>query len=171
MAPIDCRVAAEGGNRRVVRIEEPAFRQKGVHEGIADGAFNHLAERRPRDEERVHVEAVGVQRTPGVLEFSVVDRDEHQIDVRFVPDLVVRQAAAEDRRENGPIVLDLFDERVERCTESLVDRLVTARGRWSPRHVGYRAPSLTPAFMSSTNCAIRAARVSGLRFVASIHRR
>ena len=72
----------------------------------------------------MHVEAVSVQRAPGVLEFSVVDGHEQQIDVRLVPDLVVRQAAAEDRGENGAIVLDLRDERIERRAELLLDRLV-----------------------------------------------
>jgi hypothetical protein len=47
----------------------------------------------------------------------VVERDEHQVDVRFRPDGVVRQAAAENRGQYGLVALDLVDERVERRAE------------------------------------------------------
>ena len=74
----------------------------------------------------MHVHAVGVERDdPPARTLPVVDRDQHEVDVGLRPDRVVRQAAAEDRGEDGAIVLHLLHEGVERSGEALSNR----RGR------------------------------------------
>ena len=80
-----------------------------------------LAELRARQQERVDVHAVGVERQARRLHLLVVDRHEHEIDVGLRPHRVVRQAAAQDRREDAAIVLELLDQRVERDGEVVLD--------------------------------------------------
>ena len=60
--------------------------------------------------------------TSAALDLLVVDRHEHQVDVGLRPDRVVRQAAAEDGREDRAVLLHLLDQRVERRGELLLDR-------------------------------------------------
>ena len=74
-----------------------------------------------RHEERVDVDAVGVERHVRRRHLLVVDRDEHQVDVGLRPDRVVRQAAAEDGREDGAVPLDLLDQRLEGDGKLLFD--------------------------------------------------
>ena len=71
-----------------------------------------LAEFCPRNEDGVDVHPVRIERQVACLDLLVVDGHEHQIDVRLGPDLVVRQAAAEDRRQDGAVLLHLLDERL-----------------------------------------------------------
>src|SRR3954452_18049067 len=78
-----------------------------------------LAELGARHQQRVHVDAVGVERRVARVHFPIVDRDQHQVDIRTRPDEIVRQAAAEDRREHRAILFDPIDERVERRREPL----------------------------------------------------
>ena len=56
------------------------------------------------------------------IDLPVVDRHQHQIDVGLRPDGVVRQAAAENDGEDRAILLDLFDQIVERGRELLMNR-------------------------------------------------
>ena len=103
--------------RGIVRVEQPALGQERVHERVADRALDDLPELRARDEQRVDVHAVRVERLVAGRDLLVVDRHQHEIDVGLLPDGVVRQAAAENRRENRAIPLDLLDQRRERRRE------------------------------------------------------
>ena len=93
-----------------------------MHEGVAQRAVHDLAELRARDQLRVDVDAVGVEREVAELDLPIVHRHEHQVDVRFGPDDVVGEAAAQQRRENGAVGPCLFNERVERRRVALLDR-------------------------------------------------
>ena len=53
------------------------------------------------------------------LGLLVVRADQYEVDIRLVPNLVVRQAAAEDRRQDVVVLADLFDQGVESGLESL----------------------------------------------------
>jgi hypothetical protein len=106
---------AEVGDRPVVGVEQPALGQERVHERVADRALDHFAELRARQEERVHVDPVRVERQVRPVYLPVVDRDEHQVDVGLRPHGVVGQAAAEDGREDGAVGFHLLDQGIERC--------------------------------------------------------
>ena len=70
----------------------------------------------------MNVHAVRVQRHRLVagLHELVIDRDEHEIDVRLRPDLVVRETPAENRRQDRLVVLHARDQSVERGCELLM---------------------------------------------------
>ena len=70
----------------------------------------------------MHVHAVGVERDGRALDVAVVDRHQQEIDVRLLLHGVVGQAAAEDGGEDGAVLLDLGNERIERVGELLMDR-------------------------------------------------
>ena len=79
--------------------------------------FDRLAEVSARHQVRVHVHAVGIERHRAPGRFCLIDGYEHEIDIGLRPDGVVRQAAAEDRRQYAAVLLYLGDERVERRGE------------------------------------------------------
>ena len=62
-SPISCSAVAEVGDRRVVRVEQPALGEERVHERVVQRAFDRLAELGARHEDRVNVHAVGIERT------------------------------------------------------------------------------------------------------------
>ena len=115
-----------------MRVEQPPFRQQRVREGIADGAFDGLAELRSRHQERVNINTVRVQRQIRALDLLVIDGDEHEVDVGLFPDRVVRQAAAEDGGEDRAIIFHLLDERIKCFAELLLNRAVSHVR--SPKH-------------------------------------
>ena len=86
----------------------------------------------------MHVHAVGVQGDVAGIDLPVVDRHQHEVDVRLRPDRVVRQAAAENDGEDRPIPLDLLDQIVERGREPLMDR--SAHGPAKDNVVGQHVP-------------------------------
>ena len=106
----------------VMRVEQPAPCEERMPERLANGALGHLPEFGPGNEHGVDVHTVCVQRQAGRIEHLVVDRHEHEVDVRLCPDGVVGEAAAEDGREDGPVVPHLLDQAVERLRERLADR-------------------------------------------------
>ncbi len=114
---------AEGGDRLVMRVEQPPFRQQRMHEGIADGAFDRLAELRPRHQECMDVDSVGVKRQARCLQLLIVYRHQRQVDVGLRPDGIVREAAAEDGGQDRAVLFHLRDEDVERLGELLPDGL------------------------------------------------
>ena len=125
---------AEGGDGLVMRVEQASLGEQRVHERVADRAFDGLAELRARHQERVDVDAVRIERQVGPFELLVVDGDQHQVDIGLRPDGVVRQAAAEDGRQDRPIPFDLRDEIVERLGELLLDGFgrLDMPSRWRP---------------------------------------
>ena len=70
------------------------------------------------------VQPVRIERHVIGRNLLVVDGDERQIDVGPGPDLVVRQAATEDRSQDGTVLLHLLDKCVERLREPLLDWLL-----------------------------------------------
>ena len=64
----------------------------------------------------------------------VVDRHQHEVDVGLRPDGVVRQAAAEDGREDRAVRLHLLDQRVERGGELLLDVRLVNHERCAAEH-------------------------------------
>ena len=58
---------------------------------------------------RVNVHALGVQGHCRFLDPLLIDGDEHEVDVRLRPHRIVRQAAAQNGRENGAVSLELLD--------------------------------------------------------------
>ena len=113
---------AEIGNGLVVRVEQAALGQQRVHERTAQRAFDEPPELRARRQRRVHVEAVGVEGDGPARHLLVVDGHEHQVDIRFFPHGVVRQAAAQDGGQDGAVLADLGDERVEGAAELVGNR-------------------------------------------------
>ena len=72
-----------------------------------------------RNQERVHVDAIRVERHRSRRHLAVVDRHEDEVDVGLRPDGIVSQAAAEERGQDAAILLHLGHERVERRGERL----------------------------------------------------
>ena len=70
------------------------------------------------------VHPVGVEREVSCVHLLVVDGHEHQVDVGLCPYLIVGQAAAKDRGQDGAVLLYLLDERLERSGELLADGFV-----------------------------------------------
>ena len=70
-------------------------------------------------QERVHVQAIGVERNRVWRLLAVVGRHEDQVDVGLRPDGIVGQAAAEKGSQHAPILLYLGDELIERRGERL----------------------------------------------------
>ena len=100
-----------------------------------------------RQEEGVDVHPVRVERQVSCLHLLVVDRHEYQVDVGLGPDLVVRQAAAEDRRQDGAVLLHLLDERSSASLNlsSIGSCLMLHRRRyWYPQPVRFRTYSSRP---------------------------
>jgi hypothetical protein len=97
-----------------------------VHERLVHRPFGELAELGPLHQQRVDVDAAGVQRDVGFARQRVVCRDQQQVDVGFGPDAVVRQASPEQRRQNRAVALKLRQQGVERGGElvggSVADR-------------------------------------------------
>ena len=134
---------AQRRNRVVVRVEQPSLGEQRVDEGIVRRALDHLPELAARDHEHVDVDAVGpglgMKRSVRRLDLPIVDGHEPEIDVRLLPHHVVREAAAEDRRENRLIGLDLFDQAVERGGERRLEcSAVRRRSAWGV--VAHRVP-------------------------------
>jgi hypothetical protein len=121
-----------------------------VHERIGDRAFDGLAELRARHQQRMDVHAVGIQRDIAGLDFLVVNRDQHEIDVRLGPHRVVRQAAAQDGGKDGAILLDLFDQLVEGCGEFLMNR---------PAHESCKDSVCLTVGTAARRCGLSATRV------------
>jgi hypothetical protein len=105
-----------------------------VHERIAYRAFDGFAELRARDQERVYVDPIRIERQVGPFELLVVDGDQDEVDIGLGPDGVVREAAAEDGGEDRAIPLDLGDEIVERPGELFLDGFgrLYMPSRWRP---------------------------------------
>src|SRR5262245_23657584 len=95
-----------------------------MHEGVVNRAFDRLAELSAWHEERMNVHPVRVKRQSSRGRLLVVNRHEHEVNVGLCPDGVVRQAAAEDGRENGVVLFYLLDERSKRFSELLLGRPV-----------------------------------------------
>ena len=125
---------AEGGDGLVMRIEQAPLGEQRVHERIAYGAFDGLAELRARDQERVDVDPIRIERQVGLFELLIVNRDQHQVDIGLGPDGVVREAAAEYGRQDRAIPFHLGDEIVERLGEFLLDGFgrLDIPSRWRP---------------------------------------
>ena len=133
IALADVRQAvAQVADRFVVGVEKAPLRQQRVHEGVVGRPLDDLAKAGPRHQERVHVDPVGVQRHVPAGYQLVVDRDQPQIDVRAGPDGVVREAAAQDRRQDRPILLEILDQPVERARKVAANEVVRHPGNGSP---------------------------------------
>ena len=112
---------AETGDGLVMGIQQPPLGQQRMHERVADRAFDGLAELGPRHQERVDVHATGVQRQARLLHLLIVDGHQRQVDVGLRPDGIVRQAAAEDGRQDRAVLFHLLHQIVERLGELLLD--------------------------------------------------
>jgi hypothetical protein len=95
-----------------------------MDEGVLQRPVDHLAEFRPRHEQGVDVDAIGVEGQVGRLYVFVVDGHEQQIDIGLLPDNVVGEAAAEQDRQDRAIPTDVIDQSVECRREALADRLL-----------------------------------------------
>src|SRR5207245_6461191 len=73
--------------------------------------------------ERVNIHSTGIERQARLLQLLIVYRHQCQIDVGLRPDGIVRQAAAEDSRQDRPILFHLRDKIVERIGELFLDGL------------------------------------------------
>src|SRR5256714_2461748 len=110
------------GDALVVRVKKAPLGEKGVYEGVPDRALHHAPKLRASGQHGVDVDTIGVERQSTLFHLPVVDRDEHQIDVGLRPHRVVRQTAAENRRQDGAILLDLLDQPIEGGGKLLLDR-------------------------------------------------
>ena len=92
-----------------------------MHEGVANGAFGGLAEIGARHQDGVHIDSVRVETEalPGGL--LIVDGHQQQIDIGLRPDGIVREAAAQNRGQNGGIALHLLDKCGEGDVELILD--------------------------------------------------
>src|SRR5262245_13410318 len=95
-----------------------------MHERVADRAFDRLAEPRASHKEGVNIHPISIERNIRSVGFLVVYRNENQIDVGSGPYRVVREAAAENGREDRRIHFYLLDECIERFVELLLNRAV-----------------------------------------------
>ena len=85
-----------------------------MNERVLKRSFDGPPELGPRNQEGVNVDAIGIERDRSgrtTLLSSIVTSIE--VDVGLRPDGIVRQAAAEERGQDAPILLDLVDECVE----------------------------------------------------------
>ena len=112
----------------VVCVQEAPLREQGVYERVPDRAFDGPAELGARHQEGVDVHAVRIERDAVGLDLPVVDGDEGEVDIGSSPDEVVREAAAEDRREDRLVLANLLDERVERGGEGCANRVGIHQG-------------------------------------------
>ena len=111
---------AQTRDRLVVRVEQPALGQERVHERVLDGAFDRPPELGARHQERVDVDAVGVER-----------KRIRRSACRRRPSRASDRCRTSPRRYRGtrlphsraariaPILLYLRDEGVERRRERL----------------------------------------------------
>ena len=110
---------AQPRDRGVVGVEEAALGEQRVHERVLHRALDHAPELGARNQEGVHVDALGVERHRSGRHFAVVDRHEDEVDVGLRPDGIVGQAAAEERGQDAAILPHLGHEGVEGGGECL----------------------------------------------------
>ncbi|PYR38568.1 MAG: hypothetical protein DMF89_14915 [Acidobacteria bacterium] len=91
---------------------------------MAYGVLDEAAKLATRDEDSVDVHAIRIERQLALVHFLVVNRHEHQVDVGFRPDPVVRQAAAQKSGEYRAVEFDLLDQAVEGGFELQLDGVV-----------------------------------------------
>src|SRR5262249_12878938 len=97
----------EISERGIMRIKQPALRQKRMRERVVSRAFDDFSEFGAGYQQRMNIHAVGIERHVRLLHFLIVDGNEHKVDIRLCPYRVVRKAAAENSREYRAIVSNL----------------------------------------------------------------
>src|SRR5215831_400521 len=103
-------------------VKEAPFGEERVLEAIADGTFHGPAELRPGHQQGVYVDPVRVEREAPTGVAFVVYCHQYQVNIGFVPNRVVRKAAAQDRGQDRVIAPYLADQRLERGVEPLMRR-------------------------------------------------
>ncbi len=110
----------EVGDGFIVSVDQTPLGEERMLEATADAAFDRLAELRAWDEERMHVDAVCVERAGLIGRPLAVDCYQYKVNIGFVPDRIVRQASAKNHRQDGPILLYFFDKRLQSGVELLM---------------------------------------------------
>src|SRR5260370_25024064 len=96
-------------DRLIMAEEQSAPGEERMHKGPLDGALHHPLERAPGGEESMDVDPSLHERVAGALRLPFLP-DEEEIDIRLLPDDVIRQASQEHRGENIGISLHLLDQ-------------------------------------------------------------